>query len=129
MFADADLIFSYSRAQAIRDGVLVDVSPHAKEAGFRISVAMTAAAWFDCVEWPESECAAQDESGRLWDVVFMAAVAARRAARRGEGDRVTFELKVVPRGGEVPELVTLVLHVGPGDQGEPVATLMLPGED
>lgn len=50
------------------------------------------------VEWPETEPAIQNQSGRLWDVVFMAAVAARAAARRGEGDRVTFKLDVVPRG-------------------------------
>ncbi|WP_313916451.1 DUF6573 family protein [Tahibacter sp.] len=59
----------------------------------------------------------------------MAAVAARSASRRGEGDRVTFELEVVPRGGEVPQLTTLVLHVGPGDDHRPVATIMRPGED
>lgn len=129
MFTDADLIFSYTRAQAIEDGVLVDVSAQAKEAGFRIPVAVTAAVWAECVEWPESEPAIQNESGRLWDVVFMATVAARSAARQGEGDRASFELEVVPRGGEVPQLTELVLHIGPGDDRRPVATIMLPGED
>ena len=129
MFTDADLIFSYTRAQAIEDGVLVDVSAQAKKAGFRIPVAVTAAVWADCVEWPESEPAIQNESGRLWDVVFMATVAARSAARQGEGDRASFELEVVPRGGDVPQLTELVLHIGPGDDRRPVATIMLPGED
>lgn len=59
----------------------------------------------------------------------VAAVVARKAAWRGEGDQTVFELLVVPRGGQVPQLTKLVLHTGPGDQGEPVATLMLPGED
>lgn len=54
---------------------------------------------------------------------------AKLAARRGKGDRTAFELLVVPRGGEVPQLTELVLHVGPGDQGEPVVTLMLLGEE
>lgn len=129
MFTPDDVIHTYTRREAIDDGVLVDVSQSAREAGFRIPVAMTARAWSECVAWPETESAIQDESGRLWDVVFMAAAAARRAARRREGDRTTFDLHVVPRGGRVPRLTTLVLHVGPGDRGEAVATLMRPGED
>ena len=35
MFENADLIHRYSRADALRDGVLIDVSPTAREAGIR----------------------------------------------------------------------------------------------
>jgi len=35
MFEDADLIHSYTRADALRDGVLIDVSATAKEADIR----------------------------------------------------------------------------------------------
>jgi hypothetical protein len=45
MFDNADLIHRYSRADAIRDGVLIDVTPTAREAGFRFPVALTSAAW------------------------------------------------------------------------------------
>jgi len=38
MFEDTDIIFSYSREQAIEDGLLIDVSGIAKEAGFKWSV-------------------------------------------------------------------------------------------
>ena len=38
MFENADLIHRYSRADAIRDGVLADVSATAKEAGIRLEV-------------------------------------------------------------------------------------------
>lgn len=129
MFEEFEVVFRYTRADALEDGVLVDVSERAREAGFRIPVALTARAWSECVAWPETESAIQDESGRLWDVVFMAAAAARRAARRGEGGRTTFEMVVVPRGGTAPTPTTLVLHIGPGDQGECVGTVMAPGED
>ena len=44
-FADAPVIFSYSRAQAIEDGVLVDLTKWAKETGFRIPVACTSTLW------------------------------------------------------------------------------------
>ena len=38
-----EVIFSYTRAQAIEGGVLIDVTPTALEAGFRFPVAATAA--------------------------------------------------------------------------------------
>ncbi|GMV29091.1 MAG: hypothetical protein AMXMBFR59_12160 [Rhodanobacteraceae bacterium] len=129
MFTPDDVVHTYTRDDAIQDGVLVDVSHPAKQAGFTIPLALTARVFSECVYWPETEAAVQDETGRLWDVLFMAAVAARAAARRGQGGRINFELHVVPRGGRTPELTTLSLHVGPGDHGEPVATILAPDED
>ena len=122
-------ISSYSRAQAIDDGVLVDVSKTAREAGFVFPVAMTRAAWSDCVEWAEADSQRQthqDESGRLWDVLWMAS----RAARHG-GEEIRFQLYRVARGGHGtrPRLVTLKALCGPGDDAEPVITIMMPGED
>lgn len=61
-------IHTYTRAQAIEDGALVDVSETATEAGFRVPVALTHAAWGDCVEWTETDSRRQtyqDEVGRL----------------------------------------------------------------
>ncbi|MEA3275557.1 MAG: DUF6573 family protein [Pseudomonadota bacterium] len=127
-----EVISTYSRAQALDDGVLVDAGPMAKEAGFRWPVAVTAAAWADCVAWIDADSERQvhqDQSGRLWDVLFMAQHAIR--ASRSDGDRLTFELYRVPRDGKSTEaaITTLKLIVGPGDQGEPVITILLPNED
>ena len=44
-FEDVPVTFSYTRAQAIDDGVLVDMTEWAKETGFRIPVACTAMVW------------------------------------------------------------------------------------
>ena len=123
-----EVISSYTRTQAIDDGMLVDVSHVAREAGFSFPVALTRAAWSDCVEWSEADSKRQtyqDESGRLWDVLWMAS----RAARRG-GQEIRFQLYRVPRGGRGmrPRLVTLKAVCGPGDEGEPVITIMLPTE-
>jgi hypothetical protein len=71
MFEEADLIHRYTRADALRDGVLIDVSPTAREAGIRYSVALTRAAWERWVRVPPG-VACQDEAGRLWDVVWRA---------------------------------------------------------
>ena len=127
----SSVISTYTRAQAIADGVLVDAGPMAKEAGYRWPVALTVAAWRDCVAWTDADSAAQayqEPSRRLWDVLFMGAYAIRTHA--GGGDRLKFPLYRVPRDGcsTEPERVTLKLIVGPGDNGEPVITI-LPEED
>ena len=132
LFTADDVIHVYTRAQALADGVLVDVSQAAREAGFRIPVALTRAAWADCVEWTEADEArkatTQDEAGRLWDVVWMAHLAARTC---GNVERCTFDLYRVPREGRGnrPRRVSLVMQIGPGDTAEPVITIMLPHED
>jgi len=127
-----DIISTYTRAQAIEDGVLIDISSTAKEAGFEWPVAMTAGAWADCVAWSDTDSQAQvyqDQSGRLWDVIFMAFQAI--SLSRETGDRLLFRLYRVPRDGHSTdaELTTLKLIVGPGDSGEPVITILLPNED
>ncbi|HCP6903027.1 DUF6573 family protein [Shigella flexneri] len=132
LFTADDLIHSYSRAQAIEDGVLIDVSETAREAGFTVPVAITRAAWADCVEWTaetdKRKATCQDEAGRLWDVVYMARLAARV---RGYEPRRLFELYRVPVEGRGirPRRATLAMHIGPGDAGEPVITITLPNED
>lgn len=126
-----ELIYSFSRAQALEDGVLIDVTETAQEAGFKLPVALTSAAWHQTVEWTDADSkrqTPQDEAGRLWDVLWMAYLAARRASG---GCRVQFQVLVVPRGGAArrPRLMALTMQIGAGDDGEPVITIMLPTED
>lgn len=123
-------ISTYTRRAAISDGVLIDVSAMAREAGFKVPVAMTAAAWEDSVRWDETDSSRQvhqDQAGRLWDVLWMAFMAARRSG----GSQVSFELYRVPRGGRATtsRKVRLLMAIGPGDEGEPVITVLMPRED
>ena len=128
---DWPIIHSYTRAQAIDDGVLVDVTETAREAGFRIPVALTRAVWERYVEVPPRvEC--QDVPGRLWDVVWMT----RRAILRAGGCSPTFfsgrEVRIhlrVRNDNRRPRPVELKAICGPGDAGEPVVTILLPEED
>ncbi|MFJ8313995.1 MULTISPECIES: DUF6573 family protein [unclassified Streptomyces] len=132
--ADADeFIHVYTRAQALADGVLVAAdADSAREAGFRVPVALTSTMWGDCVAWDDSDSdrqVPQDERGRLWDVLTMCRAAIRRS---GGGDaQTTVHLRRVPRDGHTRQAcpVQLVCAIGPGDQGEPVITIMQPGED
>src|SRR5947199_10009976 len=125
MFSPEDIIHRYTRAQAIADGVLVDVTATPREAGIRYPVALTRAAWERCVRVPPG-VACQDEAGRLWDVLFLLAL----AARRGGGSAVHFAVHVRNDNRDrTPPLVRLKALCGPGDDGEPALTLMLPDED
>ena len=74
------VISVYTRAQAIADGILVDVSETAREAGFKIPVALTRTVWERIVALPEGYRGFQDERGRLWDVLSMARHYALRAS-------------------------------------------------
>ena len=106
-----EVVYSYSRAQALADGVLIDVTDTAREAGFRWPVALTGGVWMDCVAWSEIDSAKQtpqDESGRLWDVVFMAAYAVR--TQTGGGAELLYDLARVPRDGEARQAVVSVVR-------------------
>ncbi len=130
---DWRLIHTYTRAEALADGVLVDVTATAKEAGFKIPTAVTASVFDECIEWTEKDVRRsptyQDQAGRLWDVLYLAAAKARSLRDRRQ-NQLLYELRVVPRPGhDHPRLRTLKLVIGPGDDAEPVATIMLPNED
>lgn len=137
----AEVIHTYTRADAIRDGQLIDVTETSTEAGIVWPVAMTAAAHADTVTWTDADekrkpyGTGQDERGRLWDVLTMTAYTMRAQARRSAEIRVGSRLRVtlvrIPRDGRgvTPRQTELHAHIGPDDNGRPCITLMLPAED
>ena len=127
-WSDAEVISTYTREQAIDDGVLVDVSQLAQEAGFIVPVAMTSEAWRKCVYWPTDYGSHQDETGRLWDVLYLAFLAMKRA--KSGGTQLIYKLLCIPADGSSLDAleVELKLISGPGDDGEHVITIMLPNE-
>src|SRR3974377_864456 len=113
-------IFRYTRAQAIADGVLVDLTTATddkgqrlcQEAGFKISVAITRTAWAKVIEaggnWKpngggeELELkVVQSLTGRLWDLLRMLRVACRQS---GGVDRIHFQVLVDVHGDGRHEL-------------------------
>ena len=124
-----NVVSSYSRAQAIADGFLVDVSdtPEAIEAGFKFPVALTRTVWGRCVEVPVGVIG-QDVPGRLWDLLYMLRIAIQHSANRSDTVYLELHVRNDNREGKTP-VVSLKAVCGPGDQGEPVITVMLPEED
>lgn len=133
-----EVISTYTRAQAIANGSLVDLSGLAAEYGVRWPVAITRAAHTDTIAWDDATkpgCL-QDETGRAWDVLTMMRTVLPKACAQVQeqgypGVRVPFRVLRVPATGRGtrPRLAELVLHLGAGDDAEPVITIMLPNED
>lgn len=128
------VIHSYTRAQAIADGALVDITATATEGGIAFPVAMTASLHADCVTWTAEDEASKGETGqsekaRLWDVVWMTLNAIRRS--RAGTTEVIVTMYRVPRTGDSldAEEIRFKAVCGPGDRSEPVITLMGLDED
>ena len=107
------VIFSYSRKQAIDDGVLIDVSEVARQEGFVLHTVVTCGLWSEL-----------GRGGPLEDrpkaVAAMLRVLRRLIRDAGPNtDRLDFRF----------EGIDAWALVGPGDEGEPVLTVMLVGED
>jgi hypothetical protein len=108
-------------AQAIADRVLVDLTPIALEAGFRFPLAAAAAA----IETIPQQYSHEDIEGRLWDVVRMASLAARRT--KPGCARIAFEV-ILHIEGTRRQYQTLILDIGPGDTPESVITIGFPAD-
>ena len=121
-----NLIFSYTRAQAIEDGVLIDVTNQAAQLGFKVPTVVTDHLYNGYVVPPAGlEGEGQSVEGRLHDLLFRTLVA---ASRHGTGDRVEFDVLFLMATGRW-DTAHVVAVIGPGDQGEPVMTIMLPEDD
>ena len=112
-WADAPLISGYSRAQAIEDGQLTDVSDTDAARQFKYPAAITSAL-HAAIEKGEGR-KPETFAARLFDVFWMM----RLAARNGGAD-IQFSVKVGAR--------RLHLHgnCGPGDDPAPVLTVGFP---
>ena len=126
-------IYSYSRAQAIADGVLVDVTGTARQVGFRYPVAITAALYERLLpsQHEIGQEFARPEEGRdarLWKLLWLVVLHIRFMER--DTDRIQFQVtlqEIEPKTGALQEVdLRLWAVCGPGDQGEPVVTVGFP---
>jgi hypothetical protein len=122
-----EMIFAYTRAQALEDGVLVDVTETAREVGFKLPTAITGALENRLTPTHADRQVGQSYEGRLWDVLWVAAFAIRL---NRETDTVGFTIsqqETDARTGEVRQTdLRLWAVCGPGDQGEAVITIGFP---
>jgi len=125
--AFGDVVYSYTRAQAVADGVQVEVSKVAAEAGIKFPLFLTRMVFEAYVAVPPN-VSGQDEAGRLWDVVWMTRFAILRA--KPGVDRIPVAL-YVRNDNRAAKLVKLIATCGPLDidDPQPAITVMMPDED
>ena len=116
------VIFSYSRREAIEDGVLYDVTEQAREAGFEHDFALTASVWADLHEGMSK---GETVGDRLQEVLYLVRLQVQIAIAEGRGEAP--QLMIFAQVGLL--VVRYKLHIGPGDTMEPVWTLLKPDED
>jgi hypothetical protein len=123
-----ETIYSYTRAQAIEDGVLVDASAgdlaEVTRQHFKYPVAMTAgvhALIEQAVNHPK-HC--NDWRGVWHDVLWMSQ---RNITQRFDETTHLFQVTITGTGRR--KVHTLKAQCHPGDNAEPVITIMLPDED
>jgi len=139
------LVYAYTRAQAVADGVQVEVSKVSQEAGIKFPMFLTRAVFDNYVAVPAG-VTGQDEAGRLWDIVWMtrfAILRASRGPRPWERERVAAgrvrdvgqtRLPValyVRNDNRAAKLIKLIATCGPLDIDDPAPaiTVMMPDED
>ena len=121
-----DVIYTYTRKQAIADGIQREISDVAKEEGFKFRTFMTESAWSTCVQVPEG-VTGQDERGRLHDIFWMLHCAIRNM--KTKDNLVSFEVLVRVNNQEHGmRKYRLLSQCGPVDIDDPTPslTIMLP---
>ena len=121
-----DIIYSYTRKQALEDGVLIDVTETAKEAGFVVPVAVTNGLYAEYIEPSESlKNLGQTTNGRLWDVLFMLHLKIYNCPK---ANTVIYTVAFEKENGMTDE-INLKAVIDGGDDGNPVLTIMKENED
>ena len=117
-----DVIYSYSRAQALEDGVLVNLSRYpAIRTFWSHPVACTSTVWSIIQAGVKADLYA-DLEGTLHDICWLARCAISQAKAK-QSDLIFFTVTIANKAHEFK------LHCGPGDTAAPVLTLMLRHED
>ena len=118
------LIASYTRADAIADGQLVEIDRSVlQEAGVCLPAVLSAPLLAALEPTLEDEKRGQSLQGRLWDMLMVF----RAGAKNSEANRLEFALVLATEEGFVQQQVVAVC--GPDDEGNPCLTFMTPGCD
>jgi hypothetical protein len=122
-----DIVYRYTRAQAIADGVQVEATELAAEVGIRFPVFITRRA-FDTFVTVSLTVTGQDETGRLWDILWML----RLTLAKGKPGQSRLPFGFLERfDGQCPRRVSLLATCGPLDIDDPrpAITVMMLDED
>lgn len=134
-----EVIYSYSRAQAIEDGILVDMTeytpegnskPLLRQLGFKVPIAVTRTVYDRLITIPDNYLGVQSVTSRFLNILRLLYAEIKRSSG---GSELTFTVqsRMINNNGSDGsiEVVRLKAVIGPGDTPEPVMTIMFPEED
>lgn len=113
-----EIIYAYTREQALEDGALIDVSETAREL-FKYPVALTQAL-YQTIEAIPAYASCEDVQGRLWDVLWMACKSGKLI------HETTKEFSVLMSCYGAKRTLKLWAVCGPDDRGFPCVTIGYP---
>ncbi|KFU75410.1 hypothetical protein SAMN04489729_6996 [Amycolatopsis lurida] len=124
-----EIIHAYTRADALRDGELVEADTDLlKQTGFRWPLAYTRSVFEGFINWDTTD----EDRAHIHQTrrdrersVLLALHAAIRAHTNPNDHTLSFTVRVTPRRGQGrSHHVTLYANFGPGDDAEPVITVL-----
>lgn len=124
-----EIIDQYTRQQAIEDEVLIDLTQDYGELcreHYKIPVACTAAVWGIIDKAVKNEKYANDYNGVLHDILWMSQQGKVRERKTAIEHIIWFNCIITGAGRKKYWTFKVVCH--PGDNFEPVITIMLPDE-
>lgn len=125
MFTDADIIYTYSRKQAIEDGLQVLMDQQmSREAGIVYPVYFTSGVLELIQKAVDNKKYCNDFKGVTWDIYTMF----KYAARQAKGNSLYFQVIITGVGRK--KYITFLAEIGVTDfdNPEPAITIMLPEE-
>lgn len=129
MFENAEVIYTYTRKQAIEDGMQSRLegehAQSAKEAGYKYPVFITSGVLGLIEQAVNNKKYCNDFAGVLWDILYMS-----RATGRPVNERmVKFEVIITGTGRQRTHTMYIECGAMDFDDPAPVLTIMLPEEN
>ena len=116
MFEEKDIIYKYTRQDALNDGLLVSLKNYSNDTRlYKYPIAVTKAVWDIISQQPSAGAC-------IWDLCWMS----QKMGKKIDDSTVIFPTIIIHNGEEKTLLFKLQVH--PGDNMEPVITIMLPDE-
>lgn len=121
MFTEKDLIYKYTRREALDDGILIDISNMGREVGYKYPIAITLNV-DDIINKAVANERYNDYNGVLWDILTMSKHPTKRI------DETSHYFQVIITGVGRKHYHEFIIRCHPGDDLEPVLTIMCPEE-
>lgn len=123
-----DFVYTYTRKQAIEDGVLIDITDTTNEMGFSFPIAITRAVWNGYIV-PDKKLKQQSSKSRLYDVISSLYFSIYHSPATRDLLFKTVFMMADKQLNYIYKTIRLKAISSAGDKGEPVITIMLPEEN